>query len=103
MVIFYTIALVITLVVIHEAAHILTAMSCGVRLSELKVGFMGINPSIRLPPWFTGGGQTSVHYAGGLASGAALLLLHLFYWMPAYRRNPTFLFWSLGLITFALA
>jgi len=103
----YTLALGVALVIIHEAAHILTAMAFGVRFGELKLGFMGINPSITLPEWFTGTRQTVVHYAGGLTAGTVLgtvlLLFYLLYWMRKYRRNPNFFTWSLGLITLMMA
>jgi len=103
LVLLYTLAVVVTLVIIHEAAHILTAMVLGVRFGELKLGFMGINPSVTLPEWFTGTRQTVVHYAGGLTVGTVLLLFYLLYWMRKYRRNPSFFTWSLGLITLMLA
>jgi hypothetical protein len=99
----YTLALVVGLVIIHEASHILTAIVFGARFSELNLGFMGINPSVTLPEWFTGTRQTVVHYAGGLTVGTVLLLFYLLYWMRKYRRNPSFFTWSLGLITLMLA
>ena len=70
----YTLAMVVVMVVLHESAHILAAMALGARFSELKLGFMGINPSVTLPEWFTGARQTVVHYAGGLAVGTVFLL-----------------------------
>jgi len=100
---FYMLALAFIVVIIHEAAHILAAMALGVRFVELQLGFMGINPSVTLPGWFTGTRQTVVHYAGGLTAGMALLLFYLGYWMRKYRWNPTFFSWSLGLITLLLA
>ncbi|MFC2001219.1 hypothetical protein ACFLUZ_01795 [Chloroflexota bacterium] len=102
-VLLYTLAVVVALVIIHEAAHILTAMAFGARFHEFTLGFMGINPSVTLPEWFTGTRQTVVHYAGGLTVGTVLLLFYLFYWMLKYRRNPSFFTWSLGLITLMLA
>jgi len=99
----YTLALAVVLVVIHEAAHILTAMVLGVRFVELQLGFMGINPSITLPEWFTGTRQTVVHYAGGLTASVGLLLFYLLYWVRKYRCNPSFFCWSLGAVTVMLA
>jgi len=95
--------MVVALVVIHETAHILTTIILGARLSELKIGFLGINPSVTLPEWFTGTRQTIVHYAGGLSAGLVLLLFYLLYWIRKYRRNPNFFTWSLGAITLMLA
>ncbi|MFC1970919.1 hypothetical protein ACFLV0_03165 [Chloroflexota bacterium] len=102
-VLLYTLTVVVALVVIHEAVHILTAMAFGVRFSELKLGFMGINPSVTLPEWFTGTRQIFVHYAGGLTAGIVLLLFYLLYWVRKYQRTPSFLTWSLGLITLVMA
>jgi len=99
----YTLAMVVALIVLHEAAHILAAMALGAPFSELKLGFMGINPSVTLPSWFTGARQTVVHYAGGLAVGTVFLLFYLVYWMRKYQRNPGFFVWSLGAVTLMLA
>jgi len=101
--ILYTLALVVALVIIHEAAHILTAVVLGVSFNELKLGFMGINPSVTLPEWFTGMRQTIVHYAGGLTVGTIFLIFYLGYWMRKYRRNPSFFNWSLGAVTLMLS
>ena len=99
----YTLALAFIGVIIHETAHILSAMVLGVRFVEIQLGFMGINPSVTLPEWFTDTRQAVVHYAGGLTAGMALLLFYLCYWMRKYWRHPTFFNWSLGLVTFMLA
>lgn len=101
--ILYALALVVALIIIHEAAHILTAMAFGARFGELKLGFMGINPSVTLPEWFTGTRQTVVHYVGGLAVGTIFLIFYLGYWMRKYRRNPSFFTWSLGAVTLMLS
>ena len=99
----YTLAMVAVLVIIHEATHILVAMALGARFSELKLGFMGINPSVTLPEWFTGARQTVVHYAGGLAVGTVSLLFYLGYLMRKYHRTPSFFTWSLGAVTLMLS
>lgn len=99
----YTLALVLITVIMHEAAHILTAVAFGAQLGELRLGFMGINPSVTLPEWFTGVRQTVVHYAGGLTAGVALLTYYLLYWARRYRRTPSFFYWSLGAVTLVLS
>jgi ABC-type Fe3+ transport system permease subunit len=99
----YTLAMVVVLVILHEAAHVLAAMVLGARFEEIKLGFMGINPSVTLPEWFTGTRQTVVHYAGGLAVGTAFLVFYLGYWMRKYRHNPNFFTWSLGAVTIMLS
>jgi hypothetical protein len=95
----YTLALAFVAVMIHETAHIVSAIAFGVRFVELQPGFMGINPSIILPAWFTGTHRTVVYYAGGLTAGMVLLLFYLCYWMRKCRHCSTFFHWSLGLVT----
>jgi len=99
----YTLALASFAVIIHEMAHIISAMFLGVPLVELQLGFMGINPSITMPEWFTGTRRMIVYYAGGLTAGVTLLLLYMHYWRGKYRRQPTFFHWSMGLVTSVLA
>ncbi|MCX7912326.1 MAG: M50 family metallopeptidase [Dehalococcoidales bacterium] len=98
--IFYTLAVLGALVILHESAHIFTAMALGVPFHELKIGFFGINPFVRLPAWFTGSRQIIVHLAGGTVSGAVFLLLYLLLWMPRYRRRPSLFTWLLGAVSF---
>lgn len=102
-IILYTLAMVVVLALLHEGAHILAALALSVRLSELELGFTGINPSVTLPEWFTGPHQTIVHYAGGLVAGIIFLVFYLVYWLRKYWRNPGFFVWSLGAVTLMLA
>jgi len=102
-VVLYLISVAAISVAVHEAAHIMAACVLGVPFAELKLGFCGINPSVTLPVWFTGTPRLIVYYAGGLVPGLILLLTYLFYWMRRYRRQPSILSWSLGLVTIVLA
>jgi len=99
----YTVAIAATSVLAHETAHIVAALALGVPLGELQPGFLGINPSVTLPEWFTGTPRTIVRYAGGLATGAGLLLFYLLHWARRYRRRASPFCWSLGLVTVVLA
>ena len=99
----YTVAIAAASVLAHEAAHILAALALGVPLGELKLGFLGINPSVTLPEWLTGTPRTIVRYAGGLATGAGLLLFYLLHWARMYRRAPSFFLWLLGAVTMVFA
>lgn len=102
-VVLYTLGMAVGAVIVHEAAHVLAAMAFGARLEELRLGFMGINPSVTLPGWFSGTeGLTVVHYAGGLSAGGILLAVYLAYWMPRYRRHPGLVTWLFGLATLTL-
>lgn len=86
----YAVVIVVASIIVHEAAHIVAAMALGVPFNELQLGFLGINPCVTLPEWFTGTPRTIVHYAGGLTAGVGLSLFYLLYWVKKYRRNPYF-------------
>ncbi len=99
----YTVAIAAASVLAHEAAHIVAALALGVPFRELRLGFLGINPSVTLPEWFTGTPRTIVYYVGGLTAGTGLFLLYMVYWARRYRRDPSPFFWSLGAVTIVLA
>jgi len=99
----YTLGIALVSVTVHEVAHIGAALAFGVQLSELKLGFMGMNPSVTLPEWLASTPLTVVHYIGGLAAGAALLLLYSVRLVWEYHHKPSFFSWSLGMITITLA
>lgn len=94
-----TLFTVMASIIIHEAAHVIAALSSGAQFSELKFGFHGINPSVTLPERLAGGRLTAFHYVGGLTSGAVFLLIYFLYWVRIYRHNPNFFSWGLGLVT----
>jgi hypothetical protein len=65
----------------------LAAVIRGVPFAELKLGFLGINPSVTLPRWVDQNTRTVIFYAGGLSTGAVFLLGYLLYWVRKYRRE----------------
>lgn len=95
----YVVSAAIMLVIIHEAAHILAAAIRGVPFGELKLGFLGINPSVTIPQWVDENTKTVIFYAGGLTAGFLFLLGYLLYWVRKYRREPLLLYWAMGLTT----
>jgi hypothetical protein len=99
----YIVSVAIVLVIIHEAAHILTAVIRGVPFGELKLGFLGINPSVTLAQWVDEDTRTVIFYAGGLTTGVVFLLGYLLYWVRKYRREPSLLCWTMGVTTIMLA
>lgn len=99
----FVVLMAIAVIFIHEAAHILTAVIQGVPFGELKFGFRGINPSITLPQWVDEHARTVIFYAGGLPTGAVFLLGYLLYWRRKYHREPSLLYWAMGLTTIMLA
>lgn len=99
----YVLGLVIGVIFIHEAAHIAMALVQGVPFAELKIGFWGINPSVTLPSGLEESVKTPIFYAGGLTTGALLLLVYFLYWVRKYSITPSRLTWALGLATIALA
>ena len=101
--IIYTVVLLVTLVLIHECAHVLTAAFLGVPLQELKVGFWGVSPAVTLPGWFRGTPRIIVYYSGGFFSGTVLAGYYLFQLRRYYFQKPTQYLWAKGLITIALA
>ncbi len=88
--------------VIHEAGHAVAALLLGVPISEIKIGFYGISPSVTIPERFGTMNLAPVHYAGGFGSGFALLILYTFLFLR-YLKKPSFLHWSLGFITMLLS
>jgi hypothetical protein len=99
----YTVVIAAASVLAHEAAHIVAALALGVPFNELRLAFLGINPSVTLPEWFIGTPLTIAYYAGGLTAAVGLFALYLLYWVRKYHRNPSFFYWSLGAVTIALA
>lgn len=98
----YTLAIAAASVLVHEAAHIVTALAFGVPFNELRLGFLGINPCVSLPEWFNGTPRTIVYYAGGLTAGVGMSLFYFLYWLRRYRRDPSPFCWSLGSVTIVL-
>ena len=99
----YTVAIAAASVLAHEAAHIVAALALGVSFNELRLGFLGINPSVTLPEWFIGTPLTITYYAGGLTAAVGLFAFYLLYWVRKCHRNPSLFHWSLGAVTIALA
>ncbi len=99
----YTVSLAMVLVIIHETAHILAAAIRGVPFGELKLGLLGINPSVTLPRWVDENTRTVIFYAGGVTTGAVFMLGYLLHWVRKYRRSPSPLYWTMGLVTIVFA
>ncbi len=98
----YLIGITAITVIVHEAAHVLAALSLGVPFNEIKVMFFGINPGMKVPERFTSSSLAIYHYAGGLTAAVALLCVYLFYWLKNYRHKPSLFNWLLGAITITL-
>jgi len=94
----YLIGVIIFTIIVHEAGHIIAALALGVPLTEIQLGFQGINPSVTLPDRFSNAPLTIQHYAGGFTAAIILMPIYLF-WFRRYRKNSTPLNWILGLIT----
>jgi len=95
----YTVAIAAASVLAHEAAHVVAALALGVPFNELRLGFLGINPSVTLPEWFIGTPRTITYYAGGLTAAVGLFAFYLLYWVKKYHRNPSFFCWCPGAVT----
>jgi len=86
-------------IIIHESAHWLTAFFSGVPISEIKLVLIGINPAVSIPPSTPPEVLPYFYYSGGLASGTALLLIYVFYWVRQYRRLPSLGNWIMSMFT----
>ncbi|MCR4394652.1 MAG: hypothetical protein NUV31_09815, partial [Dehalococcoidales bacterium] len=82
---------------------ILVAVIMGIPFGELRLGFLGINPSVTLPRWVDQDTRMIFFYAGGLTTGAVFLVGYLLYWARKYRREPSLLYWAMGLTTIMFA
>jgi len=91
-------------IIIHEAAHWLTAVFIGVPTSDIKIGFYGINPGVEIPTSTPPEYVPFFFYSGGFTSGIFLLLLYFLYWVKIYRRNPSTTYWIMSMfITISVA
>jgi len=85
--------------IIHEAAHWLTAIIIGIPISEIKIGFYGINPGVSIPQSTPPQYLPYFFYSGGLTSGTLILLLYVFYWIKKYHNMPSTSVWLLSMFT----
>lgn len=99
----YLFGLIVTVTIVHEAAHFVAALFIGVPFSEIEIGFYGINPSMTIPERFAGSNLSVLHYAGGLTPAVILISVYLLYWYRRFRRVPSKINWLMGLITITIA
>jgi hypothetical protein len=95
----YLIAIFIFTIIIHESAHFLAALIIGVPFSEIKIKWIGINPSVTIPDRFFNIPLGLFYYAGGFTSAFVLLCGYFLVWYRRYRDKPSFMTWAYGAIT----
>ena len=101
----YLICIIITVImqiILHEVLHITAALLAGVPLSSLKIGLLGINPSITLTHPVTERVRLFIYYAGGMGTGIVLLFIYLLYWLRRFKYKPSLFHWVMGLATIVL-
>lgn len=99
----YLLGLVIAVTIVHETAHFVAALSIGVPFSEIAFSFDGINPSLTIPERFASSNLSILHYAGGLIPAVILTFIYLLHWYRRFRREPSLMNWTMGLITIVAA
>ena len=99
----YTFSLIIIMIVIHEAAHGISALILGVPLSEMTIELYGINPSVVLPERFINSNLTLYHWSGGITAGVSFLLLYFLFWLRRFQSKPSIMSSILGLTTICIA
>jgi len=96
-------ALLVGVTVVHEAGHILAAVTYGVPFTEVNFIMVGINPGVRFPDWFSGVPHPFVPYAGGTTAALLLTAGYFLICRRYYLRQPASGTWLVGLMVMAFA
>lgn len=99
----YLFGLIVTVAIVHEAAHFVAALFIGVPFNEIEIGLYGINPSVTIPERFASSNLLIFHYAGGLTTAVILIIVYLAYWYRKFKREPFLINWLMGSITIVIA
>lgn len=99
----YSLVLIVGVVVIHEGAHLVSALILGVPFNEIIVGLIGTNPGVTIPERYADSNLSLYHWSGGITVGVTYLLLYFLVWFRRYKHNPSRIHSLLGLTTIAIA
>lgn len=86
-------------IIIHEYAHVISALMIGVPLNEIELGWIGINPGVTLPSRFSSIPLDLFYYSGGFFTAFVLVCIYYLVWYRKYRNMPSFINWAYGAIT----
>ena len=83
--------------IIHEAAHWITALAIGVPASEIKFGWYVLNPGVSIPLSTRPESLPFFFYSGGISTAIIIVFLYIFYWMRIYYRVPSATNWIMSM------
>ena len=95
----YLIGVFVLTIIIHEYAHVLTALIIGVPLNEIELGWIGINPGVTIPDSYSSVSLGLFYYSGGFFTAFVLVCIYYLVWYRKYRNMPSFINWAYGAIT----
>lgn len=99
----YLMGVAVASVMLHEAAHFFVALSVGVPMKDIHIGFYGINPSVFLRPGSaTAAGASVIGYAGGLTAGIILSAIYVRLWYRKFKKEPSHMYWTFGFVTIVI-
>jgi hypothetical protein len=101
----YLTVIIISVPIIHETAHILTALAFGVPFNEIKITILHFTPTVQVPSSDLSNTQFSVlYYVGGSSVAGILIIIYFSVW-SRYRKlkvEPSLLVWFCGFLTLGI-
>jgi hypothetical protein len=85
-------------IIIHEAAHWISAVIIGIPITEIKLGWHSLGPGVSIPLSTPPESLPFFFYSGGITSATIILLLYVFYWMRLYYNISSSTNWIMSII-----
>ena len=95
----YLMGLFVLTILIHEYAHVVTALIIGAPLNEIEFGWIGVNPGVTIPYRFSSISLDLFYYSGGFFTAFILLFIYYLVWYRKYQNKPSYINWVYGGIT----
>lgn len=99
----YTLVLVVGTTIIHESSHFIAGLVTGVPISEMRIGFFGINPGVHIQNMSHSSNLSLIRYSGGFVTAVLIGVFYALYWYRQFSVKPTFENWVMGLLTIEFA
>lgn len=99
----YILALVGGTTIIHESAHFIAGLVTGVPISEMRIGFFGINPGVHIQNTPLSSNLSLILYSGGFVTAVFIGVFYALYWYRQFSVKPSFENWVMGLLTIEFA